>query len=77
MVFTGRYGETIEIKGETVNDLLSRLDEKYPGFKEIFLAPSGCFNIKTTIHLIRHGEPAKNVLNPYLKLKEGDVLSFW
>ena len=78
LVATGKFEETLEIKGKTVADLVSELDRKYPGLKSIFIPPeNGIFNIRTMIHIKRVGKPAFGVVNPDEKLKDGDTIVLW
>jgi molybdopterin converting factor small subunit len=60
VVLTGRFRETIELKGETIGDVILELDKKYPRLKDLFIPPEiGKLNIRTMIHVVRTGEPPK------------------
>lgn len=77
-VVTGKLKEVIEMKGETVYDLLRELDRKYPGFQDIFINPEdGILNLRTAISLQRSGECASQILDPKFKLKGGDNIMLW
>jgi len=78
MALTGKYAETIEMRGKTLGDLISELDEKYPGLKDLFIPPEvGILNIRTMIHLVRRSERPRGVVDPNMKLEDGDVLILW
>ena len=75
---TGKWHEWVDTKSETISDLISELDEKYPRFKDIFIPPEiGILNIRTMINLRRTGEPTRGVIDPNEKLRDGDTLLFW
>jgi len=61
----------------TIEDVISKLDEKYPGFKDIFLPPGGIFNSRTAITLTKVGQPGSAVIDQKQKIEAGDVLLFW
>ena len=42
-------------KGDNISRLISKLDKKHPGLKEIFVPPSGAFNSRTGIIIRRAG----------------------
>lgn len=78
ITLTGKYKETIEMRGGTLGDLISELDEKYPGLKDLFIPPEvGILNLRTMVHLMRIGEAARGVTDPNITLKDGDVLNLW
>ena len=59
-IMTGKEGEPISLEGEgTIAELLSKLDVKYPGIKELFMPPDDIFNVRTAITLRRAGQPTR------------------
>ena len=77
-VMTGKERETISLEEiGTVSDLLAKLDEKYPGIKEVFQPPDDIFNVRTAITLRRENLPGRAVIDPQEKLQDGDIVSFW
>jgi molybdopterin converting factor small subunit len=81
IIYTGKFRETYTMRGDTIGDLISELDEQYSGLKDLFFPPSGpykgVFNIRTMIHLSRMGEPNVGIVDPNFKLKDGDLLMLW
>jgi hypothetical protein len=76
-MMTGRVREAIRIDGiDSISDLLSRLEEKYPGFKEIFLPSGGVFNSRTGI-ILRRVSQAGPVIDRDQKIETGDMITFW
>ena len=74
---TGKIREAVSLDGvDTISDLLSRLDEKYPGFKETFMPPGGVFNSKTGI-ILRRSNQSGPVINEDHGIREGDIISLW
>ena len=77
-VMTGKIREAISIEGiSTILDLLSKLDEKHPGFKEVFMPPGGIFNSRTAIICRRPGQPSFSVIDENQEIEDGDILTFW
>lgn len=77
-VMTGKTAEPISLEDiNTISDVLSRLGEKYPGFKELFMPPGGVFNSRTMINLRRVGQPAFAIFDEKQKIEDGDILVFW
>ncbi len=77
-VMTGRIRETLSLQGvRTVTDLLSKLDELYPGFKEVFMPPGGVFNSRTAIICRRAGAPSFGIIDENQEIRDGDVLTLW
>ena len=77
-IMTGKEGEPVSLEGEgTVTDLLSKLDVKYPGIKELFMPPDDIFNIRTAITLRRAGQPTRGIIDPMEKIQDGDILLLW
>ena len=77
-VLTGVESETISIEGiNTITDLISKIDENYPGFKGVFMPPGDIFNIRTAINLRRVGQPTRSIIKEDDKIEEGDMLLFW
>jgi molybdopterin converting factor small subunit len=76
-VITGKFKETIETKSDTIGGLLSELDRKYPGFRDLFVSEKGILNLRTMIYLRRMGATTIKVLDTNIKLKDGDILTFW
>jgi len=77
-VMTGKIREAISVEGvRTISDLLSRLDEKHPGFKEVFMPPGGVFNSRTAIICRRLGQPSFAVIDEKQEIEDGDILTFW
>jgi hypothetical protein len=77
-VMTGKIREAIKLEGvNTILDLLSKLDEKYPGLKEVFIPPGGVFNSRTGIILRREGKGSASIINEEEKVEEGDIITLW
>ncbi len=77
-VMTGRIRESLSLEGvRTVTDLLSMLDRKYPGFKEVFMPPEGVFNSRTAIICRRTGQPSFGIIDENQEIQDGDVLTLW
>jgi len=77
-IMTGKEREAISLEGiSTISDLISKLDEKYPGLSEIFMPPDDFFNVRTAITLRRLGQPSRGIIDPQEKVEDGDILTFW
>lgn len=77
-VMTGKIGEAISIAGlNTISELISKLEEKYPGFRGVFVPPGGVFNSRTAIICRRVGQVSFNMINLEERVEEGDILTFW
>jgi hypothetical protein len=75
---TGKWEETIKTESKTIYELISELDKKYPGFKDIFIPPNlGKLNIRTMIYLMRSGQLTKGVVDLHEKLQDNDSLLFY
>lgn len=74
---TGKEREAISLEGiETISDLISKLDEKYAGIKDLFMPPDDIFSVRTMITL-RRGQRARGIADPKEKLEEGDIITIW
>jgi hypothetical protein len=77
-VMTGRIREALSLEGvRTIAELLSALDDKYPGFQEVFMPTGGVFNSRTAIICRRTGLPSFGIIDEDQEISEGDVLTFW
>ena len=77
-VITGRVRESLSLDDvRNISDLLSKLDEKYPGIKEVFMPPGGVFNSRTGIICRRAGQPSFGIIDENQEIQDGDVLTFW
>jgi hypothetical protein len=77
-VMTGKSSEPLSIEGvKSISELLSKLDEKFPGFKEVFMPPGGVFNSRTAIICRRAGQPSFGIIDENQEIRDGDVLTFW
>ena len=77
-VMTGKLREPIGLEGvRTISDLISKLDEKYSGLKEVFMPPGGVFNSRTAIILRRAGQGSFSIINEEELIKGGDTLTLW
>ena len=77
-IMAGKESEVISLEGiDTISDLISKLDEQYPGLKELFMPPDDIFNIRTAITLRRVGQPARGIVDPQEKIEDGDILLLW
>ena len=75
---TGKWDEWFESESKTIIDLISELDKRYSGFKDIFFPPNvGKLNIRTGINLVRAGEPPRGIIDPGEKLHDKDLLIFY
>jgi hypothetical protein len=76
-MMTGKVSEAVSIDGiDNISGLLSRLEEKYSGFKEVFLPSDGVFNSRTGI-ILRRVSQASPVIDSGQKIETGDILTFW
>jgi hypothetical protein len=74
---TGKEREAISLEGiDTISDLISKLDEKYTGIKDLFIPPNDIFNVRTGITL-RRGQRSRGIGDPGEKIEEGDILTLW
>ena len=77
-IMTGKEGEVVSLEGiSTISDLISKLDEQYPGIKEVFMPPNDVFNIRTTINLSRLGQRPRNIIDEQEEIKDADILVLW
>ena len=76
-IMMGKEREIIKLDGiNTFSDLLSRLDEKTPGIKELFMPPDDVFNVRTAVVLKRAGQ-ARAIIDPQEKIEANDELLLW
>lgn len=77
-VMTGKIREPLSLEDvRSISDLLFKLDEKYPGFREVFMPPGGVFNSRTGIICRRAGQPSFGIIDENQEIQDGDVLTFW
>jgi hypothetical protein len=77
-VITGLDKEAIDLEGiKTIEELIAKLDKKYPGIRDIFLPPGGVFNSKTAITLKRAGKPPVPVIDQKQEVEAGDTIFLW
>lgn len=77
-IMTGKESEVVSLEGiGTVSDLISNLDKKYPGLKNLFMPPDDIFNARTVITLRRKGQPSRGIPDPQEKIEDGDILTLW
>ena len=77
-VMTGKMREVVSLEGiNTISDLLSKLDEEHPGFKDVFIPPGGVFNSRTAIICRRSGQSSFGVIDEDTPIENGDILTFW
>ena len=77
-VMTGKMREAVSLEGvETISDLISRLDKKYAGLKEVFMPHGGVFNSRTAIILRRVGQASFSIVNTQEGIRDGDILTLW
>lgn len=77
-VMTGKTRETVSLEGvKTISDLISKLDEEYPGLKEVFMPPGGVFNSRTAIILRRASQGSFSIINEEEKIEDRDILTLW
>ncbi len=74
-IFTGKLVETVETKAKTIEELLVELDERYPGFKQLFFV-NGKFNVRTMIYIKKKGAFTSPVIDPMTPLKDFDEVIF-
>ena len=75
---TGKTREALGLDiGDNIARLISKLDKKYPGLKEIFVPPAGVFNSRTGIIIRRAGQPTFSVIDEKEKIENGDILTLW
>jgi hypothetical protein len=77
-VMTGKTREAINLDGvNTISDLISKLDEIYPGLKEVFMPPGGVFNSRTSVILRRAGQGSFSIIDEKEHIDDGDILTLW
>lgn len=77
-VMTGKIREAISLEGvNNISDLILKLDQIYPGLKEVFMPPAGFFNSRTAIILRRVGQASFSIINEEERIENGDILTFW
>ncbi len=73
-----KFEETVELTGDSLNDLINLLEEKYGGFKqELVDAETGDLLTRNGILIEREGENTKGLHSPKAELRSGDVLTFF
>jgi len=77
-VLTGKTKEPMDLgEADSIADIISKLDKRYYGFKDVFMPKGKIFNFNTSIYLRRAGEPTSSIIDENQKVKEDDVLFFW
>jgi hypothetical protein len=77
-ILTGKTKEYVDVgDAETILDIIKKLDNRYAGFKEVFMPEGKIFNYNTAIYLRRVGEPTTSIIDENQAVREGDVLFFW
>lgn len=77
-MLTGKTKEPMDIaEADSITDIISNLDKKYAGFKDVFMPKGKIFNFNTSIYVRRIGEPTVSIIDENQKVKEHDVLFFW
>lgn len=75
---TGKNREALSFnKYINISELISKLDEKYPGLKEVFMPRGGVFNSRTGIIVRRAGQASFSIIDEEEKIVDGDILTFW
>lgn len=78
MIVTGREEDVLDVgEGDSIADVIARIDRDYPGFKDIFMPEGKIFNFNTAIYIRRVGEPSISIIYENEKVKEGDIIYFW
>ena len=75
-VFTGKLVEALDVDSETIDDLLKILDQKYPGFRQLFFTSEGKFNVRTMIYVKKPQGFTIPVINPQVTVKQFDQIIF-
>ncbi|MFC1907824.1 hypothetical protein ACFLWT_00250 [Chloroflexota bacterium] len=77
-ILAGREKDVLDVgKAHSIADVISKLDRKHTGFKDIFMPKGKIFNFNTAIYIRRVGEPSISVIDENEKVKEGDIIYFW
>lgn len=77
-VMTGKIREAMSLQGlNTISDLISKLNEKYPGLEEVFMPPDGIFNSRTGIIIRRSDQASFGIINEDERIEDDDILTFW
>jgi len=77
-VMTGKVREAIGLEGvKTISDLISKLDGKYTGLKEVLMPMGGVFNSRTAIILRRAGQGSFSIIDEGERVEDGDILTLW
>lgn len=75
---TGKSREALSVETEEdISGVIARLDERYPGFKDVFIPQGGVFNTRTGIIIRRAGQPTLSVVDEQVKVSDGDIITFW
>jgi len=65
--------ETVEAEGQTVSDVIEKLQAEYPGLKERLCDDSGA--LRRFVNVFLNGEDIRFQEGPDTKVKDGDELS--
>ncbi len=65
--------DTVEVEGASVGDLLSALDQKYPGIGERLLDAQG--NVRRFVNVYVNGEDVRFLQEKETPVKDGDEVS--
>ncbi|MFW6176497.1 MAG: hypothetical protein ACOC40_02230 [Thermoplasmatota archaeon] len=78
-LLTGRLSETIEIKEMNLIELINELDNRYDGFRKMFLESkeNKREGLKRLTYLRKSEEPTRVLLDLDYQLEEGDTIVFW
>jgi len=71
--------EQLRTNATQISQLLDELDEKYPGFKKLFMPPEydELLNVRTSIYLKRNGDAPLSINEPTFTVQDGDTYFLW
>jgi hypothetical protein len=75
---TSTLSEHYDTSAGTMRDLIGELDERYGGFREMFLEPeTGNLTLNTMIYYGERGSVPRGVLDADLPVADGATITFW
>lgn len=70
--------ETHESQATTFRELVGELDQRFPGFQEVFIHPqTGALRLNAMIYYSEPGKPPVAVINLDRPLSDQGVVTFW
>jgi molybdopterin converting factor small subunit len=75
---TNETKEQFNSEVDTIRELISQLNEKYPGFEEIFVQPlTGRINFNAMIYYSERGDVPVSVIDLNHPIEDRSTITFW